>query len=166
MAKNYIVIDVETTGLHPGKAQIIEVGAIKVDKDMKIIDTYESFVNCQYVPPFITNLTGIETVMVKDAPSASKVMSELSEFASDAVPIAHNSPFDKKFIRFHLEDTNTEYIETEWIDTLPIFRREFIDVENHKLDTLIRAFGLADKEDHRALSDAKHTLTLLKKAGM
>lgn len=159
----YIVIDLETTGFHPGTNTIIEIGAILVDSNYEIIDTFETFVRTSYIPSFISQLTGITLKHVINAPALSEVMQQLSSFAKGAIPIAHNASFDKRFTRYFLESTSTEFTETEWIDSIGIFKDKFPGMKNYKLNTLIQHFGLATKEDHRALSDAMHTLTLLKK---
>ena len=162
--KRYLIIDIETTGFKPGTNSIIEIGAILTDGNLNELKTYESFVHCTNIPFFITNLTGIRVSDTSSAPKINEVLVELNEFAKDAIPIAHYSPFDKKFIRHYLKICNIKFIPTEWIDSIDIFKGAFYKVENYKLETLIKYFNLADKEDHRALSDARHTFTLLKKA--
>lgn len=159
----YVVIDIETTGFSPSKNEIIEIGAILVDENYNELSSFESFVKTPYIPPFITQLTGISARDTRDAPTLIEVLLLLSEFCGGAVPIAHYAPFDKKFIRHYLKETNTNFIETTWIDSINIFKQKYPGMPNYKLETLIREFNLATKEDHRALSDARHTLTLLKK---
>ena len=160
----YVIIDIETTGFTPNNCEIIEIGAILVNKKMNVIDSFESFVYSDFVPQNIEDLTGITTNDLINAPDIKQVLKALSAFAKGATPIAHYSPFDKRFIRYYLEKTDTKFVETEWIDSIGIFKKKFNDLPNYKLATLITHFNLAEKEDHRALSDAKHTLTLLKKA--
>ena len=162
---NKVIIDIETTGLSPKNATITEIGAILTNEKFEIIDTFETFVRTDYIPPFITKLTGITASMTQSGLTLEEAMLELSLFAKDAEVYAHNAKFDKSFIRHYLEETNTKYLPSNWVDTIVIFKRRWPDLPNYKLETLIKYFDLADKEDHRALSDAKHTWTLLK-AGM
>ena len=159
---NYLIIDIETTGLSAKQHSIVEIGALLTDENYNIIDIFETYVYAPYVPPFITNFNGIKASHLVNAPKIDQALRDLVKFAQEAVPIAHNSRFDQGFIRHYLEITNTPYIKTEWIDTIPLFKSKFPGMKNYKLDTLIKHFNLAAKEDHRALSDAKHTLTLLK----
>jgi len=158
----YVIIDIETTGLHCPKDTIIEIGAILVDKDFEIIKVFETYVYASYVPPFITQFNGIKYSDLVNAPKIKKALQELVEFAQDAIPMAHNAPFDKRFIRFYLEECGIPYVQNTWIDTVKLFKEKFPGMKDYKLDTLIKHFNLAVKEDHRALSDAKHTLSLLK----
>ncbi len=117
------------------------------------------------VNAFIENLTGInDRMLAKHGNDLGIVLSQLSKFCGSRVAYAHNASFDKRFIRHFLGSSNVNYVETEWVDTLSIFRSKWPNLKNHKLDTLIRKFNIADKESHRALDDAKHTLVLLKKA--
>lgn len=160
----YLIIDIETTGFSPKTCNIIEIGAILVNREFDIINTFETFVYSDNIPYQIEKLTGITVEDTIDAPTINEVLKDLSNFAKDATMIAHYSPFDQRFIRHFLEKTNTKFIETPWIDSINIFKKKFIGMPNYKLATLISHFKLADKEDHRALSDAKHTLTLLKMA--
>ncbi|MCK5806994.1 MAG: 3'-5' exonuclease [Mycoplasmataceae bacterium] len=162
--KRYLVIDIETTGFKPGVNSIIEVGAILTDGNLNVLKTYESFVRCYEIPFFITNLTGITASDTSYAPEIKEVLVELNELAKDATVIAHYAPFDKSFIRHYLDECNIEYTPTEWVDSINVFKKAFPQMFNYKLATLIKYFGLADKEDHRALSDARHTLTILQKA--
>ena len=162
--KRYLVIDIETTGFKPGVNSIIEIGAILTDGNLNVLKTFESFVRCYEIPYFITKLTGISSSDTSYAPEIEDVLMELNALSQGATVIAHNASFDKRFIRHYLEACNIEYVPTEWIDSIVIFKKAFPQMFNYKLATLIKYFGLADKEDHRALSDARHTLTILQKA--
>lgn len=161
-----VIIDIETTGLDPVRGnEITEIGAVLVDtKTLKVIDTFETLVKTQLpVPYFITNLTGITDEMLnKKGIPLEKALASLSNFCGDSTCFAHNASFDKKFIRHYLSTTQTEFIETEWVDTISIFRQAFPGRKTYKLESLILDFELAKKEDHRAISDAMHTLSLLK----
>lgn len=164
---SYIIIDIETTGLSPKTGcEITEIAAIKVDKATnKVIETFSSLININgEVPYFITNLTGITKRMLdKDGKDLVDTLCKLDEFCGSRDIYAHNAPFDKGFIRHYLEMHNISYQESTWIDTISIFRQKFPGRKTYKLESLIIDFKLADKEDHRALSDAMYTLELLKK---
>ena len=164
--KDFLVLDIETTGLSPKTEDIIEIAAIKVDgQTMEIIDTFEYLIEIERnVPPFITNLTGITNAMLEESGiPLSMALKLLKEFAGDLNVYAHYAPFDKGFIRTNLMKHSIDYIETEWFDTIKLFKQKWPNRKTYKLESLIIDLDLATKEDHRGLSDAKHTLELMKK---
>ena len=61
--RDFVVVDIETTGLHPGMHKITEISAIRF-KNNKIREEFTTLVNPQcHIPPFITNLTGIQPIL-------------------------------------------------------------------------------------------------------
>jgi len=167
MNKNLIIIlDTETTGLSPTfGCEVTEIGALKVDKDtLEIVDEFQCLIKIQgSVSEFIENLTGINDYLLQtEGIDPLKAYQSLSDFCSDLEIYAHNAPFDKRFIRFFLERYSINYKPTEWIDTISIFKKYMPNRRTYKLESLIQDYNLAESEEHRAISDAKHTLALLK----
>ncbi len=162
--KHFIVLDIETTGLSPQTEDIIEIAAIKVDDNLEIIDTFEYLIDINRpVPPFIVGLTGITNSMLKESGiPISMALKLLKDFAGNLNVYAHYAPFDKGFIRTNLRKHSIDYIESEWIDTIKLFKQKWPNRKTYKLESLIIDLDLATKEDHRGLSDAKHTLALMK----
>lgn len=160
-----IIIDIETTGLSVDRCEITEIGALRVDGDsLEVVDKFEMLIDIEGpVPYFITNLTGITKDMLtsKGVP-VKTALTALSEFCGTSRMYAHNSSFDKRFIRHYLDESDTTFHETDWIDTIKIFKEHLPGSPNYKLETLIRKYDLADEEDHRAISDAMHTLELIR----
>ena len=73
----FIVIDVETTGLDLYNDKIIEISAVKF-KNKKIIDKFTKLINPnKKIPPFIENLTGITNQDVSDSPEFNEISSDL-----------------------------------------------------------------------------------------
>ncbi len=65
--QRYCVIDIETNGSKPGTSQVIEIGAVMLENG-EVIDRFETFVECAYLPEYITKITGIEPIDLMDAP--------------------------------------------------------------------------------------------------
>ena len=150
----FVIFDVETTGLNAAYEKITEIGAIKI-KNGDMIDKFSCFVNPQKPIPFhITKLTGITNEMVKDAPDESVIIPEFLKFCEGSILVAHNAPFDIRFITSAANRLNLN-MDFSYIDTVPICRALFPNLKNHKLDTVINHLKLGNFNHHRAFDDAK-----------
>ncbi len=156
----FVVFDIETTGLSAINDAITEIGAIKI-KDGQVIDTFSQLVNPERkIPEFITNLTGITNEMVKDKPTIDKVMLDFNDFIKGSVLVAHNATFDVGFIRQNFKLVNLG-LYNPVLDTLELARAVFPDLKNHKLDTLAKYLDVNLDNHHRAVDDAKATKDIL-----
>lgn len=152
----FVVFDIETTGLHPDKDQVTEIGAVKVQKG-EIIDSFNTFVNPQRpIPQNITELTGITDDMVKDAPTMEEILPKFLEFVGDAVFVAHNANFDMGFIKYNARIQNIK-IKNSVLDTLELSRSLLTELKRHKLNIICEHLGIVLENHHRAVDDAKAT---------
>ena len=95
----FVVVDLEITGGRPDEDGITEIGAVKV-RGGEVIGELATLIDPgRGVPPQITELTGITTAMLRDAPPIRTVLPSFLEFAAGAVLVAHNAPFDMGFLR-------------------------------------------------------------------
>ncbi len=155
MSTTYVAIDVETTGLDPQRDRIIEVAAI-VFRNNDILDEFTTLVNPQQDIPFhITQLTGITTEMVMDAPSMFKVRPRLQSLIGDHVLIGHNISFDLGFLR-----EERIGIGNHRVDTVTLASILFPQAGRYNLASIARHLKLPDAQNHRAYGDAEQTLEL------
>jgi len=155
---NYVVFDFETTGLSSKYNRVIEIGAIKISKG-KIVDKFHSFVDPEsYIPKQITDLTGITTEMLENAPDASVAFSNFYEFIADSIIVAHNLSFDYKFLKFNLDKIGLPIPHTG-LCTMKLARR-FLKENNlisAKLHSVAEYFKIEIEKEHRAFEDAQTT---------
>ncbi len=155
----FIVFDIETTGLSPTNCKITEIGAVKVQNG-EILEVFSTFVDPEcHIPEQITALTGITDDMVKGAPSQEEAVRAFLEFSGDRMLIAHNAGFDTSFIRTVCEQYSIPF-ENTFLDTVALSRYVNPTLKKHKLDVLAEYFGLGDFNHHRASDDA-HMLALI-----
>ena len=161
--KNYVVFDLETTGLDPNSDQIIELGAVKII-DGQIKEKFSTFVKPTVSIPFeVTRLTGITDDMVKDAPSAEAVLADFYEFTRGCVLSGHNViDFDLRFVKRIGREYGLDF-DNEVVDTLLLARKSHLMVNNFKLGTIVKYLGLTLEGAHRAWNDAYATAEVLLK---
>ena len=158
MPEKYVVFDLETTGLSPKKAEIIEIGAVRVEKGM-ITEKFQTYVKPYgNIPPMITELTGITEKMTENAPHIEDALPKFFSFIKDDILFAHNSSFDCRFIGtacivLGLDPHN------EVRDSLTLARK-YIKTENHKLETLKNHLGISRKS-HNATDDCIVTVAVI-----
>ncbi|HHV71663.1 MAG TPA: hypothetical protein GXX38_03500 [Clostridia bacterium] len=150
--REFVALDLETTGLNPRFDKIIEIGAVKV-KNAQIIAKFSSLINPQIeIPRLITDLTGITTEMVKDAPLIEHILPSFLNFIGELPIIAHNINFDLGFIKHNVKKINQEICNST-VDTLWICRKMFPQLQDHKLKTITDYLQIKLENHHRAFHD-------------
>lgn len=160
LCKDWVVLDVETTGLSPETDRVIEVAACRYDQG-QLVDSFSSLVNPgKKLPAEITKLTGITNADLKTAPAFSEIAQQLKDFIGDLPMVAHNARFDAQFVRYECSRAGVP-VNIHYIDTKRMAEWCFYDVPDYKLSTLINELGLLDHaQEHRALSDVEATENL------
>ncbi len=150
----FVVFDIETTGLSNRTCAITEIGAVLV-KNGKVLEKYNTFVNPEMpIPAEVVKLTGITDEMVKDARVIGEVLPEFLAFVGDRLLIAHNADFDIGFIRAAAKRLNIPF-ENPYLDTVALSRHINTDLKSHKLNILAEYFELGEFNHHRASDDAE-----------
>ena len=95
---DYVIFDIETTGLDSSYDEIIEIGAIRIENN-KVVSQFQSLVKPNIeIDDYITELTGITNDMLIDAPKIEDVLPQFMEFVGSEILIGHNVNFDINFI--------------------------------------------------------------------
>lgn len=150
LPSDYVLLDVETTGLDYEYCHIIEVSAIKVSGG-NIIDRFSSLVlpyPGYVLDPYITDLTGITDMMLQNAPAEKDVISNFCVFVGNSIVIAHNANFDVNFIYDACSKVGISF-KNNYIDTLRIFRKVLPDLPHHRLSDVAKELKVDIDGQHR-----------------
>ncbi len=154
MDEEYIVLDIETTGLSFRTEKITEIGAVKV-KNGEIIDTFECFVNPEIpIPQRIVEITHITDEMVRNAGTIDMVIPKFLDFIGNLKLVAHNADFDVGFLKYNAENLGLK-MDNEYIDSLKLSRQLYPEFKKHKLGIIAEKLGIKVENAHRALDDVK-----------
>ncbi|MCE1188515.1 MAG: GIY-YIG nuclease family protein [Ignavibacteria bacterium] len=159
----FCAVDVETTGLNAISNRVIEIGMVKMQRG-EIIDRFGSLVNpgCR-IPPFITQLTGIDDDEVDGAPFFEEIIDQISDFMDGTILVGHNLQFDLGFLRQEYFRAGRERFVPITVCTLKIARRLFPFLKSRSLGPLAQHLRLHTDTLHRALEDAELTAHVLYK---
>lgn len=159
----FTVFDTETTGLSSKYEKIIEIGAVKFDKN-GIIDTYSVLINPEKtISSEITRITGITNEMVSDCKTFSEITPSFLNFINETKLVAHNSKFDIGFVNAELEKTpynNLRKSQCNAVDTVKVAQKVFPALPCYKLQELAKHFNIKVDAAHRAYDDARVCMEL------
>lgn len=159
----FTAFDTETTGLSSKYEKIIEIGAVKFDKN-GIIDTYSVLINPEKViSSNITSITGITNQMVSDCKTFSEIAPSFLNFINETKLVAHNSKFDIGFVNAELEKTpynNLRKSQCNAVDTVKVTQKVFPALPCYKLQELAKHFNIKVDAAHRAYDDARVCMEL------
>ena len=154
---NYVLFDIETTGLDPEYDEIIEIGAIKVDNN-KVMNEFHSLIKPDNeIDEFITNLTGITNEMVENAPNIEEVLPNFINFIGDEILIGHNVNFDINFVYDKTVNLGLGIVKNNYVDTMRLSRILLPELPHHRLKDLAEYYKIDTKGNHRASKDVQIT---------
>jgi len=154
--EDYVVFDLETTGISCATDQVVEISAVKVVKG-QIVDEFSTLVNPGMPIPVQASLVnGITDDMVKDSPHFEEALAAFLAFAGDAVLVGHNiHSFDMKFLYRDARRFWNLVPKNDYIDTLPLARVCLRSLRRHRLTDLAEYYGISPDGAHRALNDCR-----------
>src|SRR4051794_14479228 len=156
----FVVVDLETTGLSPGSSRICEIGAVRV-RELELLDRFQTLTNPGLrIEVGASALTGLRDADLRRAPPVAAGVRRFLAFAGDAVLVAHNARFDLSFLDRETERITGRRIGSVAIDTVALARR-LVGGRRANLAEMSTYFGTAARPCHRALPDAEATAEVL-----
>lgn len=174
LPEDYVVVDVETTGLDPAYSSIIEIAAVKVAGE-KIVGEFSSLIKPPqsyvykqdsngdfdlapvYVSDFITDLTGITNDMLAEAPELGEVFGRFVAFIGEWTLVGHNVRFDVSFLRAAAESLGIEMSDEDHINTVRLAHKCFPGLQHYRLGDVAEQCNVPQDVAHRALADCRTT---------
>lgn len=152
--EDYVVFDLETTGLSPVADAIIEISGIKV-RGRHVSEEFSTLVNPgRPIPRAATNVNGITDKMVQDAPALPTALEKFLEFIGEDILVGHNiHSFDMEFLQNGARRALGRKVSNDYVDTLYLARTCLPHLPRHRLTDVAAHFHIGTKGAHRALND-------------
>ena len=155
---DYIIFDFETTGTCTPGDEILEIGALKCQKDGNVLASFSTLVRptC-LISGMAKDITGITEKMVADSPLLQEVFPSFIQFIGDLPLIGHGiKGFDLRFLDYTCKCFHIPILPNPYLDTLSLARQLISkDATNGKIsvEALVNYFQLKKYPAHRALND-------------
>jgi DNA polymerase-3 subunit epsilon len=157
----YAILDIETTGGKYNEEGITEIAIYRFD-GQKITDQFASLINPERdIQPFVVNLTGINSEMLRNAPKFYEVAKRIIEIMDGCILVAHNAQFDNRILTTEFDRLGYSF-EKESLCTVELAQRLIPDMPSYSLGKLVRSLGIPISGRHRAQGDAMATIELFK----
>lgn len=159
---NRIIFDLEATCEHDRSIEheVIEIGAVKVNEEGRVMDTFSIFVKPEQNPvltPFCINLTTIQQSDVEDAPVFREAIETFQKWiGEEPYVLASWGFFDKKLLAKQLDERN---LDTDWLTPHVNLKQTYADLKRLKrpcgVQKALRKEGLTfEGTAHRGIDDA------------
>lgn len=150
---DYIIFDLETTGLNPRTAEIIEIAAIKI-RDGVISETFHSFAKPKFgIKERAFKINGITAEMLESAEDITDVLPQFAHFIGNSKLIGYNiASYDLPLLRRFAEESNIEFLN-EYLDVYPMAVDRVPNLPNNKLTTIASYLLVDTNSAHRAIND-------------
>ncbi len=158
---DFVVVDVETTGMSPTDDRMTEIAMMKV-RNGTLVEEYSTLINpLMTINSFITDLTGIDNLMVQDAPTAREIIPDVAEFLQGTVFVAHNAAFDWGFVSHAAKRERDIELENPRLCTVKLSRRILPNLPSRSLGPVAEFLDIRIPQRHRASGDAYATALIL-----
>ncbi len=161
----FVAFDVETTGLWPPAAKLVELAAVRFRLGSAEVDTFSELIDPGVpIPRGVVGIHGITDEMVRGHPGPGEIVARWIDFAGrDSVLVAHNAGFDARFIAVEIAKARLPVMPNPLVDSRALSKSVLSGLSSHSLVSVARALGIAETQEHRALGDAMLVRGILEK---
>ena len=153
---DYVVVDVETTGLRPARQRVIEIAAIRFRGGTEV-GRVETLLNPgRRLPKYIVEMTGIRDEDLANAPRFGDIARDVLDLIGSTLVVGHNVGFDFGFLNAELKLAGQPALVNESIDTLGLAMSLLTGLRKPNLASVAQALGVppVGRKLHRAGADA------------
>ena len=156
----FAIVDLETSGLEPKSARVIEIAILLMNSKGEILEEYATLINPgngQVGPTFIHHITE-EAVL--SAPSFKEIAGDVLRLFENRVIVAHHAAFEDKFLASEFARAGIKLPPLPALDTLWL-SRQVINLPNYKMQTVLQNYGIEEIDLHTALGDVRALAKIL-----
>ena len=150
-----VIYDLETTGINPKTAEIVEIAAHRLSAIGDEVERYHSLVKPPggHIPRSATRIHKIDMATVKNSPGIEMVLPEFFGFLQGRILIGHNvAEYDNPILERDLRRYLKRNLSAPHYDTLTTARRLF-PRQRCNIGALAEKFGIEHGRLHTALAD-------------
>lgn len=162
--RDYIVVDIETTGLDALRDNIIEIAALRVENNQIVADFHRYIRIDGTIPANISDLTGItDQILLDKGIPLRQAIQDLISFIEDDLLVCHNAPFDHAFLLHACKLCKLPPLENRLSDTMKLARRKLDNAPDFHLASLAKLLNIPHEKMHNAKTDCAVTQVLFEK---
>lgn len=160
---DFVVFDLETTGLNNRRDRIVEIGAIRYSHG-EITSSMNSLINPEIaIPAVVSSIHGIYDRDVVGKPLIGQILPEFIKFIENSILVAHNASFDVGFIKKSLGRAEITVPEIRVLDTIRLSKKVWPGRKSYSQKNLASFLTIDVRNAHRAEDDCRVCLEILKK---
>jgi CRISPR-associated protein Cas2 len=156
LPEDFVILDLETTGLDSGVDRIIEIAAIKYNK-YEFVEEFDQYLhNDKKLPQTIVKLTGItDDILRENGVDEAEAIRKLFDFIDNLPIITHNAPFDMSFLTEAMARNNIERTIPPYRDTIKWAKQLIHGLADYRLDSLLKFYNISSENRHNAVNDCR-----------
>ena len=150
---DWVVVDVETSGMTPSVDRVLSVAAVAIDDDGEVVDEFATLLN-PGVDPGPVHVHGLTPALLAGKPRFADVAADLARVLDGRTVVAHNASFDASFLASEARRAGMAAPLERFVCTLDLAGRLHLSTPDLKLSTLAAHFGVRQRAAHDAHDDA------------